>query len=237
MKNRKKNHKKKRKIGYQLKKRYKDAIKIQLQRELYLLSKKDIDSFDKNIPHLNDNDSLFVEREMGKQYCIDSDIYIQNGYASTSAILLYLISLSNDRFLRECYIYPVMFCLRQYLELTMKDSILFFRLRRKVAYSGESNLEGHNLLVLWDNLKMYFDVIDSEIINIQKIITELNTVDNNGELFRYGSSLTKKVLNKNIEMPHIDINILFTRIIQLYRFFEGINNMAKNGFDEIVANR
>lgn len=234
-----KQNKKKRKkhIGRQLKRRYKDAIKKQLQREIYLLSKKDIESFDTNIPPLNSNDSLFVEREEGNQYYIDSDMYIQNGYASTSVILLNLISLSNDRYLRECYIFPIMFCFRQYLELTMKDSILYCRLRRKVAYSGESNLEGHNLLVLWDNLKLYLDVNDSEVKSVHRIITELNTVDNNGELFRYGSSLTKKVLNKSIEMPLIDVEILFTRIIQLYRFFEGINTMARNGFDEIVGNQ
>ena len=229
--------KRKKYIGYQLKRRYKDAIKKQLQRELYLLSKKDIDSFDTNIPHLNDNDSLFVKRDEGNVSYIDSDMYIQNGYASTSAILLYLISLSNDRYLRECYIYPVMFCFRQYLELTMKDSILYFRLKRKVAYSGESNLGGHDLLVLWNNLKLYFDITDSEVKSVHRIITELNTVDNNGELFRYGSSLTKKVLDKNVEMPLIDVSILFTRIIQLYRFFEGINLMARNGFDEIVDNQ
>ena len=229
--------KRKKHIGYQLKRRYKDAIKKQLQRELYLLSKKDIDSFDTNIPHLNDNDSLFVKRDEGNVSYIDSDMYIQNGYASTSAILLYLISLSNDRYLRECYIYPVMFCFRQYLELTMKDSILYFRLKRKVAYSGESNLGGHDLLVLWNNLKLYFDITDFEVKSVHRIITELNTVDNNGELFRYGSSLTKKVLDKNVEMPLIDVSILFTRIIQLYRFFEGINLMARNGFDEIVDNQ
>lgn len=229
--------KRKKHLGYQLKRHYKDAIKKQLQRELYLLSKKDIDSFDTNIPLLTNNDSLFVEREEGNQYYVDSDMYIQNGYASTSAILLNLISLSNDRYLRECYIYPVMFCFRQYLELTMKDSILYCRLRRRVAYSGESNLEGHNLLVLWNNLKMYLDKNNSEVKNVHRILTELNTVDNNGELFRYGSSLTKKVLNKDIEMPLIDVNVLFTRIIQLYRFFEGINLMARNGLDEIIDNQ
>ena len=229
--------KRKKHIEFHLKRRYKDAIKKQLQRELYLLSKKDVDSFNTNIPPLTSNDSLFVEREEGNQYYIDSDMYIQKGYASTSAILLNLISLSNDRYLRECYIYPVMFCFRQYLELTMKDSILYCRLRRRVAYSGESNLEGHNLLVLWDNLKMYLDKNDSEVKNVHRILTELNTVDNNGELFRYGSSLTKKVLDKNVEMPLIDVSILFTRIIQLYRFFEGINLMARNGLDEIIDNQ
>ena len=232
-----KKNKRKRRLGYHIKVRYKKTLKRQLEREIFLLSKKDIDSFNTNIPALNVSDSLFVDREEGNTFGIDSDMHIQIGYVSASAILLHLISLSNDRYLKECYIYPIMFCLRQYLELTMKDSILYCRLRRKVAYSGESNLEGHNLLMLWDNLKMFLDINDSEVKNVHRIITELNTVDSNGELFRYGSSLTKKVLDKDIEMPLIDVNVLFTRIIQLYRFFEGINNMARNGFDEIVDNQ
>lgn len=230
----KKRNRKHNRLGYQLKRDYKNAIKRQLMRELFLLSKKDIDSFDTNIPSLNDNDTFFVIREKDNKYCIDSDMYIQNGYVSSSAVLLYLIRLANDKYLRECYIFPAMFCLRQYLELTMKDSILHFRMKRKGAYTGESNLEGHSLQLLWDNLKIYFDVLDSEVENVHRIIMELDSVDKNGELFRYGSSLTKKIVNKDIEMPLIDVDVLYERILQLYRFFEGINEQARKGFDEFI---
>ena len=186
---------------------------------------------------MSDNDTLFVKREANISYRLDSDMYIQNGYASASAMLLTLVRLSKDRYIRECYIFPIMFCFRQYLELTMKDSILYLRLKRTIVNSGESNLEGHDLLKLWNNLKMYFNKNDSTIKNVQRIIEELNSVDNNGEVFRYGSSLTKRVLNKNVEMPLIDVDILYDRILQLYVFFEGINIMARNGFDEIINNR
>ena len=142
MKNRKKFHnKKKRKIGFQLKKRYKEAIRKHLERELFLLSKKDIDSVESTVGYLNNDDTLFIKRKDGSSFNVVNDMYIQNGYASSSAILLTIIQLSNNRFLKECYVFPALFCLRQYLELTMKDSILFFRLRRRSAYAGESNLE------------------------------------------------------------------------------------------------
>ena len=162
-------------------------------------------------------------------------MYIQNGYASSSALLLTIIRLSNNRFLRECYILPALFCLRQYLELTMKDSILFFRLKRKKAYAGESNLEGHDLFLLWNNLKMYFAESDSQVSNIERLIIEFNSYDSNGELFRYGSSLTKKVLNKNVEIPLVDVETLFNRVIQLYSFFEGVNSWARDGFEETAT--
>lgn len=229
-------HKPKRCIWHHLK-QYKNAVKKQLRREFFLLSKMDINSLDKNVRLIKDDDTLFVKKEDASLYTIDSDMYIQNGYASASAMLLTLVRLSKDRYIRECYIFPIMFCFRQYLELTMKDSILYLRLKRTIVNSGESNLEGHDLLKLWNNLKMYFNKNDSTIKNVQRIIEELNSVDNNGEVFRYGSSLTKRVLNKNVEMPLIDVDILYDRILQLYGFFEGINIMARNGFDEIINNR
>lgn len=237
MKSRKKYHKKQR-IGYQLKRRYKAVIKKQLEQELFLLSQKDINSLENTIGHLNSDDTLFIKRHEESSYSLDSDMYIQNGYASSSALLLTIIRLSNNRFLRECYIFPALFCLRQYLELTMKDSILFFRLRRKMAYAGESNLEGHDLVLLWNNLKKHFDKCDSIVNNIERLIIELNFFDSNGELFRYGSSLTKKVLNKNVEIPLVDVNTLYDRVIQLYSFFEGVNSWARDGFEEIsTANK
>lgn len=235
-----KNQRRKKKSGFSrhhLKKQYKKSVRKSVINELFLLSKKDIDSLGSYRPFLSDNDTLFVKREANISYRLDSDMYIQNGYASASAMLLTLVRLSKDRYIRECYIFPIMFCFRQYLELTMKDSILYLRLKRTIVNSGESNLEGHDLLKLWNNLKMYFDKNDSTIKNVQRIIEELNSVDNNGEVFRYGSSLTKRVLNKNVEMPLIDVDILYDRILQLYGFFEGINIMARNGFDEIINNR
>ncbi len=235
-----KNQRRKKKSGFSrhhLKKQYKKSVRKSVINELFLLSKKDIDSLGSYRPILSDNDTLFVKREANISYRLDSDMYIQNGYASASAMLLTLVRLSKDRYIRECYIFPIMFCFRQYLELTMKDSILYLRLKRTIVNSGESNLEGHDLLKLWENLRMYFDVNDSQVENVRRIIDELNSVDSNGELFRYGSSLTKKVLDKDMEMPLIDVDILFNRIVQLYNFFEGVNSMARSGFDEIVDNR
>ena len=162
---RKSKKKKSKRLGHHIKKRYKKSIKKQLERELLLLSKYDIDSIDHGILPLTDSDTLFVQRKEKGWYNLDSDMFIQDGYASASAILLTLIRLSKDGYLRECYIFPAIFCLRQYLELSMKDSILFFRLRRKVVYAGEANLEGHDLALLWNNLKMYIDKYDSQVEN------------------------------------------------------------------------
>ena len=130
----------------QLRKSYKDAVKRQVIRDVILLSKSDINHDCLFAPPLSITDTLFEKREQSNQtgdHLLNDDILIQNGYASAAALLLNIIKISDDRFVRESYINPVMFCFRQYLELSMKDSILRLRNLRKTAYRGENNLEHH----------------------------------------------------------------------------------------------
>lgn len=235
MKHRRK--KRKKHIGHCLKKRYKEVIRKQLEQELYLLSQKDVNSVECKIGYLNNDDTLFNKSSKDSLCVLYGDLYIQNGYASLAALLLIIIRMSKNNIVRESYIYPALFCLRHYLELTMKDSILFLRLRRRRAYAGESNLAGHDLTILWNNLKQYFEKDDPEVKSVERLIIELNYYDSNGELFRYGCSLTKRVFNKDIEMPFVDIDILYKRTIQLYRFFEGVNEWARDGYDEFTNNQ
>ena len=99
-----------------LKSNYRDNMKRQLARELFLLSRTDINSISLYVSDLKDGDTLFVSRDNIKRYGnfpTDDDMLMQNGYASASVLLLNLIKLSNDRFLKESYINPVMFCFRQ----------------------------------------------------------------------------------------------------------------------------
>ena len=222
-----------------LKKNYRKQIKQQLSREFFLLSRCDINSESLYVPSLKDEDTLFVPREDNSygHFPNDDEILMQNGYASTSVLLLNLIKLSNDRFITESYINPVMFSFRQYLELTMKDSLLRFRLWRKSTSRGEANLDGHNLFNLWRDLKQYIEPKDKEVNRIGRLVEELNAADEDGTLFRYNEFLTNSIKNKKKTRPLIDIDILYLRILQLYNFFEGINTLARNGLDEIVGNR
>ena len=222
-----------------LKKNYREHIKRQLSRELFLLSKSDVNSISPYVSSLKDEDTLFVSRDDNGfgHFPNDDEISMQNGYASTSVLLLNLIKLSNDRFLRESYINPVMFCFRQYLELTMKDSLLRFRQWRKNPSRGEANLDGHNLSNLWRDLKQYIGPIDNEVKIIGGLVEELNGADEDGTLFRYNEFLTNSIKKKEKTRPLIDINMLYLRILQMYSFFEGINTIARNSLDEIASNR
>jgi hypothetical protein len=40
-----------------------------------------------------------------------------------------------------------------------------------------------------------------------------------------------------ITRPLIDINVIKLRILQMYSFFEGVNELARKGLEEIVGNR
>lgn len=223
-----------------LKKNYRKQIKRQLARDLFLLSRSDINSVSLYVPSLKDEDTLFVNREDNScgHFPDDDEIFMQTGYASTSVLLLNLIKLSNDRFLKESYINPVMFCFRQYLELTMKDSLLRFRLWRKSPSRGEANLDGHNLFILWRDLKQYIEGKNKkEVKRIERLVEELNGVDEDGTLFRYNEFLTNAIKEKGKNRPLIDIDMLYLRILQMYNFFEGINTLARNRLDEIASNR
>lgn len=222
-----------------LKKSYRENVKRQLSRELFLLSMSDINSISLYVPRLKDEDTLFVPRDDNnhRHFPNDDEILMQNGYASTSVLLLKLIMFSNDRSLRESYINPVMFCFRQYLELTMKESLLRFRLWRKKLSRGEVNLDGHNLSYLWRDLKQYIEPKDEEVNRMERLVEEINAVDEDGTLFRYNEFLTNSIKNKKKTRPLIDINMLYLRILQMYSFFEGINTLARNGLDEITSNR
>ena len=233
------NHKKYKLRFSKLKKQYKNAVKRQLAREFFLLSESDINHDCLFAKPLAETDRLFEvqdEREYTTFHSIDDEIYMQNGYASAATALLNLIKISNDRFVRESYLNPVMFCFRQYLELSMKDSILRLRNLRKTAFRGENNLEHHNLLSLWNELKKYFDVNDTTVKCVENLINELQNVDEKGTLFRYNELLSKSICNTERRMPLIDVDNLYMRILQMYSFFEGINEIARNNLEEMAAN-
>ena len=223
----------------QLKKSYKDAVKRQMIRDVILLSKSDINHDCLFVPPLSNTDTLFEKREdsgqKGARY-LNDDILMLNGYASAAALLLNLIKMSDDKFVRESYINPVMFCFRQYLELSMKDSVLRFRFQRKKANVNEAAASGHDLSKLWDGLVKYIDSKDKIVISIGNLIREFNDVDKNATLFRYNEFLTKRICDEERLMPQIDVDKMYMRILQMYSFFEGVNELARNGQDEMAAN-
>ena len=240
MKNRKNYHSnKKRRKRYQLKRRYKKSLRNNLIKELLLLSRKDIDDMVCSIPVLSNDDVLFSESSDVNDVILnttkgENDILIPSGYISTSVLLLNIIKYSNNNLAKDSYIFPSLFCFRQYLEVIMKSAILRYRNGDMRPYEGENSFKTHNLDELWKKLTKHIEV-DEEVNNVGRIIHELNEVDNDSATFRYDYNLNQIVRNKdNKEINDlINLDVLRQRILQLYRFFDGIDDDSRVYFDSI----
>ena len=242
MKNRKKLHNKKhynKCTRYQLKRRYKKNLCKKLMRELLLLSRKDIDDMAYFIPLLSNEDVLFSKSDVVSDAILNTtksknDILIPNGYISTSVLLLNIIKFSQSNITKDSYIFPALFCFRQYLEVVMKSAILRYRNGDINPYPGESKFKTHNLEELWKKLIKHIQ-IDNDVDNIGRIIRELNEVDNDSTTFRYDYHLNQIVREKdNKEINElIDLKVLMQRVLQLYRFFDGIDDDSRVLYDKM----
>ena len=233
MKNRKIFHnkkKRKKRTRYKLKRKYKKSLRKSLMRELLLLSRKDIDDMANDIPLLSKEDVLFSESDVVSDAILNTtksgnDILVPNGYISTSVLLLNIIKFSESNLTKDSYIFPALFCFRQYLEIIMKSAILRYRNRDIIPYQGESKFNIHDLDKLWAKLIKHIQV-DEDVENIGRIIHQLNEVDNDSTAFRYNYHLNRIVRNKDNKQINelLDLDVLRLRVLQLYRFFDGIDD-------------
>lgn len=200
-----------------------------------------------SIPQLTKEDQLFVESNSSSDSFIDTTkstnpIMVTNGFICTAIILLDTIKSSSNNLVRDSYIFPALFCFRHYLELTMKKSIIKFSL--SISNNGDTNqndnLRTHTLGKLWTELKKYIDYIDDEVDNVDRLIKEFIKYDSDGTQFRYDyelNSLLATKQQKNLKKDQLplhclyDIDNLKTRFLQLYRFFEGIEDLAYIAYD------
>lgn len=241
MKNRKNYHKKKnykKRTRYQLKRRYKKSLRNNLIREILLLSRRDIDDMTNSVPVLSKDDVLFSKSDDVSNAILNitksgNDILMPNGYISTAVFLLDIIKFSQSNLVKDSYIFPVLFCFRQYIELIMKSAILRYRNGDMRPSYGEASFKTHDLEELWAKLIKHIQV-DDDVDNIGRIIRELNEVDNDSTTFRYDYHLNRIVRNKNNKQINelLDLDILRQRMLQLYRFFDGIDDDSKIYYDK-----
>lgn len=222
--------KKKKRRYSQVLRQARKSIRKKVEKQFYLMSKHDVNHDSLSIPPLKKTDTLFIQNEDSEatNHLENDEIYFQNGYASAAALMLKLIMNSSDRYVRESYINPAMFCFRQFLELSMKDSILRYRHMRKEGNKSEPNIDGHNLVKLWEGLKQYLQNQDEEVECIGNLIKEFQNIDS-GTAFRYNNYLLQTTDGKRVK---IDVDIIYTRMLQMYRFFEGVNDDARNAQEE-----
>jgi len=236
----KKRNRKHNRLGYQLKTRYKKSLRQSLINELLLLTKKDIDGLADNLPLITNQDRLFADSENIEDAMLNTmnggnDILVPNGYIGVSVLLLILIRFSQSNLVKDSYIYPALFCFRHYLEIIMKNTILRYRNGDMIPFEGESSFKTHDLEELWTKLIKHIQV-DEDVDNIGRIIRELNEVDNDSTTFRYDYHLNRIVRNKDNKQINelLDLDVLRLRVLQLYRFFDGIDDDSRAYFDKNI---
>ncbi len=215
------------------KKNWSKAYKKQIVSQILRMSRKDIADEATHFAPLNSNQKLLIDGSPNDAI-IDKGLWLnhhsyQEGYIGVAIRLLDFIKLSDSNTIKDSYIYVSLFCFRQYLELSMKDSL--------IHYYSEECLEtmvkeiGHNLVRLYEEIKkLHGFTQDDETTAVETIINTIQGIDPKGEAFRYPYSINEETgeikTNYNIKLGLKNVRVLRTRMLQLYNFFDGINNMV-----------
>lgn len=188
-----------------------------------------------NVEPLKEGNLIFMKSENSQDAFLKTSrekkrISMPEGYCNSALNLLRMIRKSNDNLVKDSYIFPALFCLRQYLELTMKESISLFE-NLGGRYKDDRN---HSLTDLWNSLCNFLDEKDKECQIVGQLIREFDDKDRSSTTFRYPYQKDKqgKVQQASPFNDLIDIENLEKRILQLYRFFEGVNGLADNAESE-----
>lgn len=154
------------------------------------------------------------------------EVQIEYSYFKASYTLFNLIKWSDSYNVKDGFLFPALFCLRQYVETAFKSSLYYFRLS-----SGEiAEIEHtHSLSDLWKELSSYISPVDEEVTCVESLIQELDSYVHTA--FHYQFAFDKDTLSKedypNITTGGIGVEVLQERMIQIYDVLEGINELAR----------
>lgn len=213
---------------YKRMRKLKTKYKRQVLKQIFILSQKDVDEINFHIGPLKKGDKLFVSSEIPSDprlmtSAYDNDVLYERGYANAAMFLLRMAEYGKDYLRKDCYMYPAMFCVRQYLEIIMKLILQnFYLVPQKV----------HDLSMLWSDVKGQLNEaeIDESVEAVEEIISEFQKVDTCSTCLRYPcrlNNLCKKGKEKSQGVNKlIDIRILQERVLQLYAFFDGLYELS-----------
>ncbi len=178
---------------------------------------------------LKEGDSLFRRSENIEDSFLTNSrkakgLFMLEGYINSALNLLNIIKESNGNLAKDSYVFPALFNFRQYLELTMKESISSFE-KLGGQYKDDKN---HTLTSLWNSLYVFLDKGDKELPVVGKLIQEFDDKDRYSMAFIYPYQKGKEgeLQQENSFNDLIDIENLRTKMLQLYRFFEGVSELA-----------
>lgn len=145
---------------------------------------------------------------------ISDNIYIASygwqkfmGDASYSCGYINSYKEAGDRLVEQTipdlYIFPIMFCYRQYLEQVLKN--ICYKEMDNVDYKKFIEKASHNLLKIWKEAKKFLkrDINKKYIKFIEDVIEIFHSLDPNSFTFRYEFD---KKLNRSLNEDELYIN-------------------------------
>ena len=191
-----------------LKRRYKSIV----MKEVFSFGKRDIYEIALNVAPLQKGAKLFNESSNVNDPRLmpngrGNNLHFEYGYLGTTIFLLNIIEFGKS------YLYPAMFCFRQYIENIIKTIISKY----DSDYKGK-----HNLIELWEHLLPYLDREDGVSV-VGDLIKELQDIDSKATGFRYPGALNAAYgENPQAFSMLIDVAKLKDRVLQVYRFFDSV---------------
>ncbi|RGN59249.1 MULTISPECIES: hypothetical protein [unclassified Bacteroides] len=183
------------------------------------------------------NDTLFKEPldyndlSIIGRFVDRNDFMIISGFYDVAINSLQILKNKGVRE-KDSHIYPIIYNYRHYLELIIKQTIRYFRLAENEITNDEVGYEsGHCLKKLWSILKTYLskieDVNQQETIAFDKLLNELNDIDENSFAFRYhcdkGKTIHDKIKLTISESKDISLSNLEVVMKKMHCYIEGIS--------------
>jgi hypothetical protein len=140
--------------------------------------------------------------------------------------------VNQEGFYADRFVYPIVFCYRQFIELAMKDVI---RNGRQLLSEPGDYLKTHELDKLWNAvrpilMKVWPQGPKTDLDNVWKILQQLHDVDPYSDAFRFPEGLDGKRPLSNIE--HINIQNVGMVMNRIYNFFSGCMGAISQYLDE-----
>ena len=157
------------------------------------------------IKHLSEESSDFKEMEMNDEKFIGEDIlsHLSMDYLQTAIQLRK--SIVEDRMkpnlVVSYYVIPCLFCCRHAIELKLKQCIF---------KNNNEKAKTHNIKKLWDMIKNKTKSLTNKI---ESFIYEINEMDENEIVMRYGLDKNLKLLK---EKYMIDVDVVISNTMYLF---------------------
>jgi len=163
-------------------------------------------------------------------------LYIE-GY-KLAADTLIKCSVDSDKHIESKLIYPIVFCYRQYLELTMKDLFLMFSNLTEEKKKDKLNKKGHSLTGIWNCVyevikECIADDEKKDFYKLENLLKEFHDFDTRSDSFRYP-------INRDLDLHHeewniIDINNLFIKMNEIHAILKYIKFEVVNRRENTIS--